>query len=251
MSPPVLIVKNAVTEGPGLLEVILRGEGFPFEVVDLDGGEAFPAPGRYGAVIILGGPDSANDTTEKMQQELQRVRELLALGIPSFGICLGLQLLVRAGGGRVVKNVVREIGTRDPTGHFFTVELTGDGTVDPLLRGCPHTFNVFQLHGETVELTSRMRLLGAGKFCKNQIVRVGRNAYGLQCHLELTAEMCTRWRQEDADLRRLPQGDLEEDFRSLQGEYARVCEQIFGNFLCLAGLKHKQPVSVAPRGASG
>jgi hypothetical protein len=62
----VLIVKNISREGPGLLERILVEAGLTATVVDLDKGESFPSPLGYKALVVLGGPDSANDTTDKM-----------------------------------------------------------------------------------------------------------------------------------------------------------------------------------------
>jgi GMP synthase-like glutamine amidotransferase len=66
----VLIIKNISHEGPGLLADILTENNLSSRVVDLDAGEAFPDPNGFKAVIVLGGPDSANDTTLKMQTEL-------------------------------------------------------------------------------------------------------------------------------------------------------------------------------------
>ena len=114
-----------------------------------------------------------------------------------WGICLGLQTLVKAAGGRIIKSPVRETGFLDPEGSHFTTELTAAGKQDPLFEGLDHSFKVFHLHGETVELTDSITLLSTGKFCRNQIVRVGKNAYGIQCHFELTPEMLETWMNED------------------------------------------------------
>lgn len=231
----ILIVKNITREGPGLLEEVLKERGIGYTVTDLHQGQNFPRLENYGAVVVLGGPDSANDENEKMENELALIREAIVSNIPYLGICLGIQTLVKAGGGKVMKSSTKEVGFRDPEDNNFTVELTDEGKQDPLFEGLYHTFNVFHLHGETVELTDNMTLLGVGKFCRNQIVRVGSNAYGIQCHFELTPEMFETWINEDPDLLAIDKDDLRANFEAIKGEYTRVGRQLFQNFLKIAG----------------
>ena len=239
---PLLIVKNIAHEGPGLLEEELEECGIKYTVADLSSGQKFPPIDSYGAVVVLGGPDSANDENEKMENELTRVREVVASKIPYLGICLGFQILIKSVNGKVTKSPVKEIGFIDPDGNNFTVELTDDGKDDPLFERLDHTFNVFHLHGETVELTDNIvganghapLLLGSGKFCRNQIVRVGTNAYGIQCHFELTSEMFELWINKDHDLREVDKYQLRVNFESIRDEYTRVGRQLFKNFLKIA-----------------
>jgi GMP synthase-like glutamine amidotransferase len=235
MGKEILIVKNMTREDQGLLEELLKDRGIGYTIVDLDQGQKFPPVEKYGAVFVLGGIDSANDETEKMRNELVRIGEVLAAKIPYFGICLGLQVLVKASGGKVVKSPVKEIGFIGPDGSNFKLELTEDGKQDPLFDGLGHKFNVFQLHGETVELTDSMVLLATGKFCRNQVVRVGTNAYGIQCHCELTPEMFEIWINEDTDLLELGKERLRADFAAIQEEYIRVGRRLLTNFLRIAG----------------
>src|SRR5665213_2370845 len=160
-----LIVKNISREGPGLLEEVLRDENIAFDVVDLDSGDTFPNPSDYRALVVLGGPDSANDKSEKMTAELSQIGVALDQHIPYLGICLGLQTLIKAAGGKVIKGAVKEAGFIDPGGSQFTVQVTETGKTDPLLVGLSTDLDVFQLHGETVELTESMNVLATGKFC--------------------------------------------------------------------------------------
>ncbi len=237
MAADVLIVKNISREGSGLLGGLLDSHSISYQVADLDAGDTFPSPVDFKAVVVLGGPDSANDATEKMQNELVRIREAVDAGVPYLGICLGLQTLVKAMGGSVVKNPVREIGFRDPEGNLFTVELTEAGKHDPLFAGMGESFGVFHLHGETVELAAGMELLGEGAFCRNQIVRVGENAYGIQCHFELTDQMFNTWLAEDPDLKQSDEEQLRSDFAQVKAPYTEIGLKLFTNFLRIAGFK--------------
>lgn len=233
----VLIVKNITREGPGILQSILDAQKISYDLIDLDKGQSFPSPAGYKAVVVLGGPDSANDTTPKMTAELARIAEVIDAGIPFLGICLGLQTLVKAAGGAVVKNPVKEIGFTDPDGEPYIVELTPDGQADPLLRGLASPLRVFHLHGETVELKDEwMTLLGTGKHCKNQIVRVGDKAYGLQCHFEMTRDILSDCADEDPDLKPLGRDKVLQAYEMQSADYQATGEKLLRNFLQIAGV---------------
>ena len=235
MEKEILIVKNITEEGPGLLELLLNELGILYQVADLHQGHSFPSVKNYGAIVILGGPDSANDENQKMENELSCIREIIARNIPYLGICLGLQTLVKAIGGLVVKSQIKEVGFIGPDGNRFSVELTEEGKKDPLFMGLEHSFNVFHLHSETVELTKDCILLAVGKFCHNQIVKVGPNAYGIQCHFELTPDMFEIWINEEIDLLKLDKEVLRSEFKIIKTKYTQVGRQLFLNFFKIAG----------------
>ena len=153
-----LIVKNIAREGPGLLEGLIQSYDLADDIIDLDK-ESFPDPRGYSAVFVFGGPDSANDSTGKMHEELKRIREITDAGIPYLGICLGMQTLVKANDGKVYKNEVNEIGWKDQDGKYFEVEVPASGKSDPLFAGLRSPLKIFHLHGETVCLTDTMNLL--------------------------------------------------------------------------------------------
>jgi GMP synthase (glutamine-hydrolysing) len=235
MEKELLIIRNIPRENPGLLEDILKEHGIIYSVVDLNQLRNISSIATYGAIVVLGGPDSANDGTEKMQTELALIREVLNAKISFLGICLGLQTLVKAAGGQVVKSPVKEIGLRDQDEKYFTVELTEEGKKDPLFNGLDHSFNVFHLHGETVIISENMKLLATGKYCRNQIVKVGSDSYGIQCHFELTPEMFEIWINEDPDLQALDIEQLRSDFVAIKDKYSQTGRQLFKNYLRLAG----------------
>jgi GMP synthase (glutamine-hydrolysing) len=235
-SKEILIIKNISREGPGILGGILSEHGINHKMADLSRDDKISSVENFAAVVILGGPDSANDKTPKMENELSLIRKVLDAGIPYLGICLGLQTMVRAAGGKVVKSPVKETGFRDGDGQFYNIVLTESGRKDPLFDGIADRVNVFHLHGETVLLTGNMELLAEGKNCRNQIVKIGTNAYGIQCHFELTGEMFEDWINEDPDLLKLNMEQLRSDFRSAGNAYEKTGIQLFRNFLRIAGI---------------
>ncbi len=236
LSMTVLIVKNCVREGPGTLGQIFQSNGIEHEVVEIEHAEEIPDPTAYEALIVLGGPASANDTTKAMQQEITTTERAVSADVPYLGICLGMQVLVKARGGRVVRNSVKEIGWKDLHGTGFSVKLTPAGEKDAIFKGLEATLPIFHLHGETVELTDEMQLLATGKHCRNQVVKIGTNAYGFQGHLELTAAMLDTWLAEDDDLRQLPAEELKRDHAAVREEYETNSKKVFINFLRTAGI---------------
>lgn len=236
MAPTLWFIKNMTHEAAGLFSAFAAHEKISSKIVDLHKGEVFPEVFSGDAVVILGGPDSANDATPKIVKELGAVRKCLQQGIPCLGVCLGLQLLVKAGGGTVFRNAVKEIGFRDPTGAWFDIKKTPEGKKDPLLEGIPDTSRIFQLHGETVGLLPSMACLAKGSFCENQVVRIQERAYGIQGHVELSERMFEDWLVEDRDLRAMDAGALRRDFDTSRGELEQSSQRLFKNFLRISEL---------------
>ena len=235
MKKEILIVKNSINEGPGLLEEILKGKKVWYFITELGKKEKIPPIENFGATVILGGPASANDTDEIMESELEFVRNVLSTETPYLGICLGLQTLVKAAGGRVVESPVKEVGFLDPDENNFTINLTEEGKQDPLFSELNTSLKVFHLHGETIELTDDMVLLAVGEFCHNQVVRIGSNAYGIQSHFELTPKMFEEWINRDPDLQKLDTEYLRSIFNKIKDEYTKTGKQLLRNFLRIAG----------------
>ncbi len=237
MHHKLLIVKNVTHEGPGLLEPLLSELGIASHTVDLSKEEEFPDPRNYKALVVLGGPQSANDTTPSMQLQLRRIAEALDNEIPFLGICLGMQALVKAGGGRVLPCRVKETGFIDPEGKPYRIELTPAGRKDPMFAKLGSSFRVFQLHGETVELAaSCMELLATSNNCPIQAVKVGKNGYGLQCHFELTQAMFSEWCTIDSDLKEMDHHKLTKEFEAIQEEYRATGVTLLHNFLRISGM---------------
>lgn len=232
---PILIVKNYTEDEPGVIEDVLKERSVPYQIVDLGSGVEFPEVAGFGAVIVLGSGESANEQTPKMEQKILRIREVLQLHIPYLGICFGFQALVKAAGGKVIKSLLREIGFRDPNGDFFTVNLTKDALTDPIFEGFSPSFVVFQWHEETVELTDESQLLAVGKFCRNQAAKIAEKVYGFQSHFEMTEKIVADWIKSGIELEEIGADNLASDFAAVKNEYLAVGRKLTENFLKIAG----------------
>jgi GMP synthase-like glutamine amidotransferase len=232
----VLILKNVSREGPGLLQEILDEYKISYDIVDLDIKERIPGTDGYSAIFVLGGGDSANDDSDKIKEELAYIQKVIENGIPYLGICLGMQVLVKACGGDVHKNDVAEIGWKDENAEYFSIDILDEKISDSLFTGLENSLNIFHLHGETVDITDEMELLATGKFCKNQIVKIGTNAYGFQGHFELTPGMFEEWINNDDELKMLDKDELIRDFDIMYNAYQKTGRKIFKNFLKIANL---------------
>lgn len=228
---PILVLRNVPHEGPGSFVRVAAERGFVIDDVNLEGGEDPLGVENYSGLIICGGPDSANDDSDKIKSEIFLVEKALASGIPIFGICLGMQILCRVGGGMVETAKTKEIGFRDSKNDQFRIELTTAGKRDQLFRGCGDSIDVFHLHGDTVRLTDDIELLGTGTMCKNQVIKVGKVAYGIQSHLELTYEMLEQWIELDSELIRYDHSLLKQDFENQEIQYTKTASLVFNNFL--------------------
>ena len=235
----ILVIQNITRESPGLIGEILNKRNYEFDILDINK-EDFPEPSKYDAIFVLGGPDSANDKTPKMTNEIKRIKEILDAEIPYFGVCLGMQILVKAAGGVVCPNPVSEVGCKDDDGAYYEVSLTEDGRSDPIFEGIRSPFKIFQLHGETVRLKNGIKLLGNGTRCTNQVVKIGKNAYGIQGHLEVTESMLIRWLSEDSMFDKYDKNSIMRDFKSIKDEYHNNGIKLINNFLGLAEQSEKR-----------
>ena len=136
----------------------------------------------------MGGPQSANedDRYPYLAQEKVLLRQAVEQEIPFLGICLGGQLLASALGAQVARHVTSEIG-------FFEVHSTDAGKDDPLLEGLSEYQRVVQWHDDVFSLPTGAVLLATSQEVPNQAFRIGRRAYGLQYHIEMTPAMLDTW----------------------------------------------------------
>lgn len=193
---PVLAVRHVAHEGLGTIGDALRRNEVPVQIVDAlaDGLPSFD-PRMWSGLVVMGGPMNV-DEVEKYPNLVDEVRWLeraVEARLPVLGVCLGAQLLAKALGAKVYPNKVKEIG-------WYDVELLPEAGEDPLLDGLAkpqadagRELMVFQWHGDTFDLPTGAVRLARSELCENQAFRFGAAAYGLQFHLEVTAEIIDSW----------------------------------------------------------
>jgi GMP synthase (glutamine-hydrolysing) len=149
--------------------------------------EPAPSLDQHDAVIALGGAMHADQEAEHpwLAAEKELLRCALGRGVPVLGVCLGSQLLAEAAGGVVARATAPEIG-------WYEVR-TGPGAAgDPLLGPLEPGFEAFEWHSYQFSLPPGAVGLAASASCP-QAFRVGRRAWGIQFHAEVTERDLEHW----------------------------------------------------------
>ncbi|VAV84630.1 Glutamine amidotransferase, class I [hydrothermal vent metagenome] len=185
----VLIIQQVAHEGPGRIGEVIESSGIVPEFVMAFEGQRIPKTlDGDTALIVLGGPMGVGDDDRYpfLKDEISLIESALKIGAPVLGICLGSQLLAAAAGARVYSGAVKEIG-------WYPLYINSEGKADRILEGLPSEIEVFQWHGDTFDVPGGAVNLASSELFPNQLIRVGEHAYGLQFHLEVTAEMISEW----------------------------------------------------------
>ena len=119
------------------------------------------------------------------------LRELLERGTPLLGVCLGAQLLAEAVGPPSRPAKEPEIG-------WYEVELTPEGSGDPVLGPLAPGFTAFGWHRYEFDLPRGGTPLARSAACL-QAYRLGDAAWGIQFHAEVTGEDADAWINDDRD----------------------------------------------------
>ena len=185
----VLVIQHVRSEGLGTIGPELKKAGIGADFIKVFDNEDIPEKaGGYSALIVMGGPMGVYEEEAHpfIKDELNLIRNTLKEDLPVLGVCLGSQMLAKAAGAQVFKGKTKEIG-------WYNTALTEEGLKDRLFIGFPSEFTVFQWHGDTFGIPENSVNLATSRLFKNQVIRVGKRAYGLQFHLEVTEEMIRDW----------------------------------------------------------
>jgi len=227
MSKRILIIKHVEIEGPGTIERFFQNTDWLFATLDFAAG-GFP-PDDFSdikAIISLGGPMNVYEEADYpfLRYENLFLKKAIKKEIPILGICLGAQLLAKACGAKVNKAREKEIG-------WYKVNLTDDGQKDILFETLPKELEVFQWHEDTFDIPQGAVCLANSSSCRNQAFRFGKNAYGLQFHIEVTPEMIKAWIDEyKKDSAEFNAGDIITKAYRQKEIFERQAETIYLNF---------------------
>jgi GMP synthase (glutamine-hydrolysing) len=178
-------------EDLGSLRTPLEERGFSIETVDAStAGFPLPQAEDCDLLVILGGPVGVYETDAYpfLVGEIDFIRQRLAAGRPTLGICLGAQLMAAALGAWVYP------GSNGAEIGWAPIRYSGSHTppewFSPLLQdGLP----VFHWHGDTFDLPAGATPLARTEAYENQAFAIGKSGLALQFHPEVTAMGLERW----------------------------------------------------------
>jgi GMP synthase (glutamine-hydrolysing) len=221
----ILLIVHQQTSEPGLVGQILIKNGYELDIRCPAIEQELPATmDNHEAVVIFGGPMSANDseTLPFIRTELDWIPIALDSSKPFLGICLGAQLLARVLGASVSPHPkeMTEIG-------YFPI-VPADTSVNYF--DIPRY--VYHWHREGFELPKDAQLLAKGEVFESQAYRYGETAYGVQFHPEITKEMMGKWTTLGAQMLTLPGAQSREEQMQKYSLYGGESETWLEGFLC-------------------
>ncbi len=187
MTKTAVAIRNIHFEDLGLFAAVLVDNGYRIDYRDAGSGDLQSLdPLGPDLLIVLGGPMGVYEKDD--YPFLERERDILTARIemnrPTFGVCLGAQLMAAAMGAKVFPSGVKEIG-------FSPLSLTEVGREGPLRHLA--SVSVLHWHGDTFDLPKSTVHLAATDMCAHQAFARGTNIMGVQFHPEADSAEFEQW----------------------------------------------------------
>jgi GMP synthase (glutamine-hydrolysing) len=222
------------TGGGGLFERAVPEAGHRLERwVAAEGGEPPGDASAWDAIMVFGGAMHPDQDAEHpwLGAEARFIEHALAIEVPLLGVCLGAQLIARAAGAEIGPAARSEIG-------WHEVELTEQGSTDPVLGALPGRFAAFQWHYYSFALPEGAVLLASSPAAR-QAYRLREHCWGIQFHAEVDRHMLDHWLHAGQDELPKPVEEMRaETDRRLPtwNEQGRaLCDAFLGEAVRLAG----------------
>jgi GMP synthase (glutamine-hydrolysing) len=250
MTATVLVVQHEPDTGAGWFGGWLTGAGLTLETVHPYAGQELPPLSGYAGLLVLGGAMAPADDDDCPWLPATRalMAEAVRQGVPTFGICLGAELLALGLGGEVRR------GTAGPELGVLSVDLGAEAADDPVfsaLGALPAAPRVVQWHWEEIAvLPAGAVLLASSPAYPHQAFRVGPAAWGVQGHPEVTGDIAAAWAREDSPLL-LAEGrlaaDLVAEVRGAEAELAETWRPLAESFATVVRQFHDEGRTAAAR----
>jgi len=239
---PVLhVLQHFEREGPERIGSVARALGLVVVVHDLGAGQPVPEElGPGDLLVVMGGSMGVADLGDPrwpfLAREVALLGRLLRAERPVLGVCLGAQLLAHAAGARVYPLTVGDPPVRHREVGWGPVEFVRTAEEEPVLSDLNQAEVVLHWHGDAFDLPQGATLLASTLACPNQMFRLGPRAFGIQFHVEVTAELVKAWVKEDQDYVRLARGPeggarILDDTRRCIERHARMGDRLIRNLL--------------------
>jgi GMP synthase-like glutamine amidotransferase len=162
------------------------GEALPSRVEDFDG------------FLVLGGSPGPleDDRYPWLPATRALLRQAVEGDVPTFGICLGAELLAVTFDGSIARRATPQVGIHS----LKALPTTAD---DPVFAGTADDLPALLWHQEELTvLPDQAVLLLTGTDAPFQAFRLGRHAWGTQFHPEADLRTVTEWSCDSALLKR-------------------------------------------------
>jgi GMP synthase (glutamine-hydrolysing) len=186
----VLVVQHEPECPPAYVGDWLVEAGCELDVRHPYAGDGLPTLDGYAGLLVLGGAMSANDDELLgwITPTKELIRDAVAEGVPTLGICLGHQLIGAALGGTVRPNPRgRQVGLLD-------IGWTEEATKDELVAGVATPRRGVQWNNDVVtELPEGAVVLAETEHGEVQAARYAPTVWGVQLHPEVDAAIVATW----------------------------------------------------------
>jgi GMP synthase-like glutamine amidotransferase len=154
---------------------------FTTSVTRFDLNPELPPIDSFDWLVVLGGKMGVNDSAEFpwIADEIEFIKKVIHSGKIVIGICLGSQLVAKALGARVYKNMEQEIG-------FLPVYFNKSALNDSIFRHFPAELTVMHMHFDVFEIPSGATAMANSAVTLCQAFRYMKNVFAFQFHFEIT-----------------------------------------------------------------
>jgi GMP synthase (glutamine-hydrolysing) len=246
----ILVIQPELDDPPHLFGAWLEEAGATLEVCQPSGGDAMPTLDGYAGLLVLGGAMSANDDDVLgwIAPVKELIRDAVAEGLPTLGICLGHQLIGAALGGRVAPNPLgQQVG-------LVPLRWTEAAHDDRLFAGLATPRRGVQWNYDlVVEPPADAVVLARTEPGEIQAVRYGPSAWGVQLHPEVDETIVGTW-VSDSERTELAERGLDADLllaeiREARGEPDHAWAPLAAGFAdVVLGPVRRRPAAPEPPG---